>query len=233
MRIGRDQIGVLLLGAYAHVRKKDMSIVRPTTRLLIEGYPRSANTLSVAAFRYANGCATPIAHHLHSHQQFRLAKKFGTPAVLLIRGPLDAIASLALRERGVCFDRALADYCLFYECAWEWRECFVIATFSDVLNGFGRVIGCVNKRFGTDFVCPPDSPGDVKDIVALVERMDMADSGKEAISDLAVGRPSEHRLALKEEVLERIQQEASRSLADRAVTVYERFEAMGRGGERE
>jgi hypothetical protein len=40
-------------------------VVDKETHLVIEGFPRSANTFAVAAFKYSQKGSIKIAHHLH------------------------------------------------------------------------------------------------------------------------------------------------------------------------
>lgn len=45
-------------------QRRDLVVARDT-EIVIEGYPRSANTFAVAAFLLAQGRPVKIAHHLH------------------------------------------------------------------------------------------------------------------------------------------------------------------------
>jgi len=54
-------------------------LVKKDTEIVIEGYPRSANTFAVAAFLLAQGRAVKIAHHLHVPAQVIQAVRWGIP----------------------------------------------------------------------------------------------------------------------------------------------------------
>ncbi len=65
------------------------------TRLVIDGYPRSANTFAAACFeRLFPG--VPCDHHQHHPDAVLRGIKAGCPAIVLLRDPLHACASFAL-----------------------------------------------------------------------------------------------------------------------------------------
>ena len=76
----------------------------------IEGYPRSANTFACDAFVLAQGKSLanvptegypiPMGNHFHSPAQFHLAKKYGVPALLVLREPMDAALSWVVFSDG-------------------------------------------------------------------------------------------------------------------------------------
>ncbi|RMG27959.1 MAG: hypothetical protein D6732_19595, partial [Methanobacteriota archaeon] len=55
------------LFAPAHLRME--KLIGARTEIVIEGYPRSANTFAVVAFRLAQNRPVKIAHHLHMEAQ--------------------------------------------------------------------------------------------------------------------------------------------------------------------
>jgi hypothetical protein len=128
---------------------RPLSISRET-QLVIEGYPRSANTFAVVAFQKSN-IGISVAHHLHAPAQIMRASKWKVPALVLIRNPVDAAASSILRNPGLSAQRALKGYCIFYEAIKPFRSAFVVGRFEDVVRDFSTVIGDVNSRFGTTF----------------------------------------------------------------------------------
>jgi hypothetical protein len=71
----------------------DHLCVRDDTELVIEGYPRSANSTTAYGFLDRQSRPVRVAHHKHHAAQLLLASKRGLPAVLLIRKPEQAIIS--------------------------------------------------------------------------------------------------------------------------------------------
>ena len=72
--------------------------VKNSTDILIDGFPRCANTYATYTFDIAQPKKLVIAHHIHKQSQFILAGKYKIPAILLIRNPLDCISSLLVRQ---------------------------------------------------------------------------------------------------------------------------------------
>src|SRR5689334_19049404 len=68
------------------------------TEIVIEGFPRSANTFAVVAFRLAQQREIEIAHHLHAAAQIKHAINLKVPVIVLIREPSDAILSVAVKD---------------------------------------------------------------------------------------------------------------------------------------
>ena len=64
------------------------------TDVVIEGFPRSANSFALAAFRSVNQGGLRIATHVHSPAQVLYAVENDIPAMVLIREPDEAILSL-------------------------------------------------------------------------------------------------------------------------------------------
>jgi hypothetical protein len=70
-------------------------VVDARTDIVIEGFPASANTFAVAAFRLAQEPRyMRIAHHTHVPAQVIEATRLGVPAILLIREPMQAVLSV-------------------------------------------------------------------------------------------------------------------------------------------
>lgn len=74
--------------------------VRPDFDLVLDGFPRSANTYSyyLTQLTFPNA---KIAHHIHSWQQFLFARIWGVQSILLLRNPDDAVASLITKKGGL------------------------------------------------------------------------------------------------------------------------------------
>jgi hypothetical protein len=153
-------------------------IVGESTQLVIEGFPRSANSFAHRAFRLAQyeGQKKPllemlfdkpmdIATHSHSASQVIAGCRRGLPTLVLIREPRDAIASwkaldLENAKRDSKRDTPLAHssltyyiryYIKFHKSIYPYRDQFVLATFEEVTRDYGKVIGRLNERFGTHY----------------------------------------------------------------------------------
>ncbi|MBD3730925.1 MAG: hypothetical protein IE933_14600 [Sphingomonadales bacterium] len=165
-------------------------LIGPETEIVIEGYPRSANTFAVVAFEQAQGARqVKIAHHLHAEAQVLEAVRRGLPAIVLIRRPYEAIRSLKVAfpawdenyflRRYVDFNRAIARV----------RDRVVVAEFERTTKDFGGIIGEVNAKFGTDFALFPDGEEAAQ---AVFARIDEINAAREGAHDL-IARPAAHK----------------------------------------
>ncbi|MGV6829444.1 MAG: hypothetical protein ACWA45_08605 [Flavobacteriales bacterium] len=136
-------------------------IIQSNSDIVIEGFPRSANSFSVKAFKFANGNNYKIATHLHAYPQVILGVKYKIPTIVLIRNPFDCIVSYAaLRAEkmgknhfNIAYDLKwlLQDYVLFYKKLLPIKEQVIVAEFTEVLNDYGKFMDALNKKFKTNF----------------------------------------------------------------------------------
>jgi len=98
----------------ARWRYPENLVFGPYTEIVIEGFPRSANTYALAAFTCANGPRTVVASHLHAASSVAQGVRRGLPVIVVLRDPLDACASL-LQRQPVQASSALGAYVRFHE----------------------------------------------------------------------------------------------------------------------
>lgn len=120
--------------------------------VVIEGFPRSANTFCVVAFECAQGHRMRIANHCHTPSQFALAAKWKLPALLLIREPSEAVISNLVYFDTVNVGSVINRYIQFHRPLVSLKASFLSADFSNVTRDFGQVVRRLNARFGTAFV---------------------------------------------------------------------------------
>lgn len=203
---------------------KRQTLANRQTAIVIDGFLRSGNTYSVAAFRVANGFQPHVGHHLHGGAHVRRAVRLGLPTVVLIRRPADAISSYLVRRPTLTPDDALLEYLDFYRTAWPARDGFVVAPFTHVVEDFGGVTDRVNRRFGTSF---KRFNGDHESRVAafaLVEEMNRRECRGEVVES-HVGRPSGERERHKEEVRLQLERPRTQTLLARADAVFAAYTA--------
>jgi len=192
------------------------------TAIVIDGFLRSGNTYSVAAFQVANGFDPHVGHHLHGGAHVRRAVRLGLPTVVLIRQPADAVGSYLVRRPSLTPDDALLEYLDFYRTAWPSRGGFVVAPFTQVVSDFGGVTDRVNDRFGTSFARFSSDPTSHAAALALVEEMNRKECGGELV-ETHVGRPSAERERRKEQVKHLLQRPRSQDLLERAEEMYANY----------
>lgn len=144
-------------------RQADHLCIRRDTDMVIEGYPRSANSTTVHKFLAIQDRPTHVAHHKHHAAQLLRAAEWGIPAVVLIRAPREACLSLLAlaaeaRHRagkpergGLNFSDVLFAYVAFYEAVEPTLDHTMIGRFEVVRSDVHGLITHVNARFGTDF----------------------------------------------------------------------------------
>lgn len=200
-------------------------IVDSKANLVIEGFPRSANSFALAALRSVNGDSSElrIATHIHSTAQVKLAVKWGLPCMVLIREPDGAVPSLL--AYAVQLDKLRAGdlsqsgkellvrywikrYVSFYQQIRHYRDKVLFVDFEEVIQDFGAVTRRFNEKFDTQFECFFHSNENVKRIFQG-SRVHLS--------------PSAERDALKASFEQVYFSENFRDLRERANVIYREF----------
>lgn len=197
-----------------------LGVVSKHTAIVIEGYPRSANTFAVAAFRLAQSCPVEIAHHLHAPAQVIWAARRRIPALVLIRKPIDAVASLVVRQPGVSLRQVLSNYVRFYVRILPYRDRYVLASFDEVIRDYGAVIRRVNARFGTTFAIFDHTDENVRKCYRPIDEMDHRDTKRAKVTATTVARPSQESERLKTHLKQKLEEAPLQDLIDQAAAVY-------------
>jgi hypothetical protein len=175
-------------------RRHGDRVLGGATDIVIEGFPRSANTFAVTAFTLAQSRPVTVAHHLHAPAHVIRAVHVGVPVILLVRRPDDAIASVVARKPALRPADVARAYVRFYEGVHDSMGGCVVADFTQVTSGFGDVIERVNARFGTAFAPFIHTDENVRRCFAQIE----SESRRRASGRLlesVVARPSTVRAA--------------------------------------
>jgi hypothetical protein len=208
-------------GLYRLARKDQARVVTPDTQLVIEGFPRSANTFARVAFNRAQSERVRIAHGLHVPAQVIRASRWRIPTLVLIRKPKDAVLSFAIRDP-ISFDQALRYYLSFYETVEEYRDAYVLGLFEEVIEDFGEVIRRINHRFGTTFSSFSHDELNVDGVFARIEKNSRKRFGETSLEN-KVSRPFASREKLKREVGYELENPKRKVLISKAETVYDRL----------
>lgn len=189
------------------------------TELVIEGYPRSANSFAVWAFRLSQQREIKIAHHVHVPAQVIYAAKHGIPTLILIREPADAVIALKIRYPWVSIRDALYAYRLFYKRIQPYFESFVLATFEEVTTDYGKVIRKVNEKFGTRFDVFEHSEENVAKVFARIEERARQLTGIEQVDGFAAF-PSAKKEAIKKDLRTALDDPRLRSQLNQCQAIY-------------
>lgn len=179
--------------------------VNRSTELVIEGFPRSANTFAMLAFEQAQRAdgrkPLRIAHHLHAPAQIIQAARRRIPCLVLIREPVGATASLIARHPRTPVGAALAYYASFYETVARYRSSYVLGPFEEVIGNYGAVIERLNERFGTRFAAFEHTEENIGTIFSQIDEIDAPPSDDTRFGKRTVARPSptggERRVAVE------------------------------------
>lgn len=180
---------VALIALVGFVRPNQRTfIVKRDTELVIEGFPRSANTFFYCYADLAQNSKVTIAHHLHEPYQIRRAVELSLPCVVLFRDPSSAVVSAQLRDPRVHQKTLLSMYEEFYAEVFSTPDKVVLAEFSAVTKAPGDLISRVNKVYGTNFQTEVSS---LDEVWKHVDALDSDD--QKAPTPLTVARPSDEK----------------------------------------
>ena len=154
------------------VAKTANRLVRPNSELVIEGFPRCANSYAVKAFRAANDPEDlmDIATHAHSPAVIIMGIRWDIPTLVLIREPEEAVLSKVakvlefdeipgLDKTQPAEDPAVrrlvfywtARFASFYARLRPYAGRFVAADFESVTRRFPNVMERLNQRYGKGY----------------------------------------------------------------------------------
>ncbi len=201
-------------------------LVADDTALVIEGFPRSANTYAATAFRLSNGDQAACIHHLHSPVNVEEAARRGIPVIVLLRDPLDAVVSELQRYPHLSATGLVREYIRFYQRILPITDSVVLAPFEMVTADFGSVVREVNTRFRTTFSPYERTPESEQLVLDELSWADMIVNRHRGIREHTVARPSAERDREKPFLRAQVLARAAPEMA-RARALYERLTAAG------
>lgn len=199
-------------------------VVRRDTEIVIEGFPRSANTFAVVAFQQAQRREVRIAHHLHAPAQVIRGVRFNKPVIVLFRDPLEAVGSLLIRHPHVDARLALERYIAFYRRIFPLRQGVVAVGFDEVTTDMRAVIRRTNKRYGTNFVVNDYRPDSHVDVFAEIDRI----HARAARHPEQISRPSSVKQAHKRNVEDLLCSSNLSQVLKEAQTWCDRYQSLAR-----
>lgn len=216
------QYPILFFSVLSLKKKYETLLVSKDTDIMIEGYPRSANTFAVAAFEITQKKPLKIARHTHAVAQLKRSAKLKIPTLIIIRNPKQAITSYVIREDNVTLNLAIKRYLSYYEAANKLSDSFVIAEFSDIINNFGDVISRVNKRFNTHFSLFEHTKNNINKTFQKVENMER-EHASGVLSESKVARPSKERNSQKEILEKQLSMAKYKHKLDECQTLFQKL----------
>ncbi|MCG8697437.1 MAG: hypothetical protein MI922_05235 [Bacteroidales bacterium] len=184
-------------------KKKDL-VVQRITEVVIEGFPRSANSWACHIFQYLsekeNNKRLILASHLHAASQIKRALKLEVPAILLIRNPIDAVASLILMNPNLTINSVLNDYIRMYKSLMPYKDKIQVVSFTDLIKNPNDIISEFSYRFGIKYSYELKKD-DINEITNQIKNADHKTQGDKYTS---YHIPTEKKNEEKEQLIERI-----------------------------
>lgn len=202
---------------YTRFLKKRHLLVDKGTNLVIEGYPRCANTFAVTALMEMARRDLNVAHHLHYPIQVSYAVKNNIPVMLLIRKPEDAIVSLVIRE-GYSLSLAMNMYIDFYTTLIPYKDSIFVSGFDSVTKNVYSELNKFNRDFKLNF--KSHTIFSDEEILGKVEKWNEVDSGGDVRKSSA---PSDKRVRLSKELKIELKQLKFKERLDKANEIYSFF----------
>jgi hypothetical protein len=202
-------------------------VVTDDTEIVIEGFVRSAQSYTVAAFRLAQEPhASRIAHHTHAPSTLIDGVRRGIPALAIVREPEGAILSYLIKTSATSIAGALRGYVRFHRPLLPYRQAIVVGTFPQVTDDLASVIRRVNERFGTSFGPFDPTEQNVGRVFREIEEEERRRARTDEERELSVPRPSAVREELKASMLAEYRSPRLRDLRARADRLYATFAAQ-------
>lgn len=199
-------------------------LVRADSVLLIEAPMRSGNTFAVAAFWIGNGQQRHVARHVHTAAHVLEAVRLGVPALVLVREPRAVAISHVLRRPALTVRDSLVDYIDFFTTLEKVRGQIVAVNFEVLISDFPSVIAKLNDKYGQVFTSRVMDDQFRKEVTALVEEMNRAESASDGkVDELRVARPSATRQELRKGPEMELERPRNRVALGKALAVYERW----------
>tara|TARA_B100002052_G_scaffold297744_1_gene329228 strand:+ start:396 stop:1100 length:705 start_codon:yes stop_codon:yes gene_type:complete len=199
------------------LRFNDNRIVRKNTDLVIEGFPRSANTFCKAAFLMIDSHLS-IASHIHLPINIKLGLKNKIPIIILIRKPIDAITSHIIRSSSNV-SNAINSYKRFHINISYNDSRVLFVKFETIVKNFPIVITKYNELFDTNYNIDIDIKDFNKKVFKFVKTMDKIDNSSNMTNHKTVAIPNQKRIIQKNTLTNQINSEFFEMIND-CNTIY-------------
>ncbi len=186
------------------------------TEVCIEGFPRSANSYAVVAFKLRNQ-SVKIAHHLHVPAQIISACRKDLPTIVTLRHPLEAVASFLIFQNSRNISTYLKIYHRFYQVLQPFGEQVIWADFKTVVTDFNKIILAVNQKYDKNFNLIDDLEKSQPDIFKKLDEVNQRFFSGETLKGMY---PEQQRDELKEKLKTAIQADTAYEPARRIYLAF-------------
>ncbi|MEM7657136.1 MAG: hypothetical protein AAF399_13465 [Bacteroidota bacterium] len=205
------------------VSRKDL-LIQPETELVIEGFPRSANTFGVLLVEQHLEQNLHIAHHLHLAYQLEQGVQRGLPSVLLLRNPQDSIPSLLLRNAYLSPWLAFHWFRKFHEPLVAIKDQLLVWEFESLTQHPARCLQQLASDF-PDLLLGEEESVQADQVFQQIDQLDREtkqQAGEEL--DLVRSRPNLRKAAAKAAIQTQLQNHPRyRALMEEALQMYQQL----------
>lgn len=185
--------------------------------IIVDGYPRSANSfLSKALELIRPGLRVRSHRHWPTHVIEALNR--GKAACLLLRHPVDAIASTSILINS-SLAYALERYIAYYQALLPHRQRLLVVSFEAATGDLSAVCTELNRRFGLALLTAAPTPQLLAEIKTRVRELEW---GRDP---MRVSLPSSERYGTLEQLKARLESPVHKERLQVAETLYEQFMA--------
>lgn len=140
------------------------------TAMVVEGFPRSGNTYTTFALKLLAGRSIHIASHAHHPGQVKLGLAKGLPTLVVVRPPVDTLASYLIAGPHGTPGMVLREYRYYHRAISRLGDDLMLATFDQVTGDTGGLARRLNERhsLGLDERTPDET--DEAAIVVSIDR---------------------------------------------------------------
>lgn len=155
-------------------------LLRQETNLVVDGFPRSANSYIEAAFNVSQaGKGIYLSSHSHASGQVVAAVRRNLPTVVLYRNPDDAVASyMHMSASSLSMNQLFLEYVTFYKTILPLSDQVVLASFPSVTCDFPSIVKKVNAKFNIELLVPTMDLNFEQEVSAWRDKTSLARSGR-------------------------------------------------------
>tara|TARA_B100000963_G_scaffold336798_1_gene332182 strand:+ start:11507 stop:12187 length:681 start_codon:yes stop_codon:yes gene_type:complete len=204
----------------AYFKQNEKKILASSnSEIVIEGFWRCANHFAVFAFMNSKK-NIKIAHHFHAPAQIKIAIKKNIPSLILIRDPLNSIASSLVFEPNTDPMYFIEYYKKFYLSLMKLRHKSVVSDFHETINNFDLVIKKINEKYNKNFAVFNNTEENIKEVFKAIEEENLKSMTRDVSSEIAI--PSDEKEDKKKEFIKLLNDNYSKEMK-KLIEIYEKF----------
>lgn len=196
------------------------------TGLVVEGYPRSANSFLVRLIAHQldqNGLKKlKIGHHTHKMENLKLAIIYEKPIVVVMRKPVDAISSCFIyHQNAISLSQCAKNYDIFYSFVKKNNDKFIVAAFDTVTTDPNRIFSALHDKYKLAIPMVDDFGKASQNIFELIRNRSRQKNADHHIYKAPV--PSQKRKVLKEKIVNDVEKLCQKKNLDSLYDAIKKF----------